>query len=115
VVVLSRPTHGLRDWLLQRLSALYLGVFLVYLMVHFYLQPQQSYPQWHDWLTAPVMSVASAAFILAILVHGWVGMRDVVLDYIHNLGLRIIVLSLIGLILIGCGLWALRILLLASG
>jgi len=115
VVVLSRPTHGLRDWLLQRLSAVYLGVFLVYLMVHFYLQPQQSYQEWHDWLTAPVMSVASAAFILAILVHGWVGMRDVVLDYIHNLGLRIIVLSLIGLGLIGCGLWAMQVLLLASG
>ena len=115
MVVLSHPTHGLRDWLLQRLSAVYLGAFLVYLMVHFYLQPQHGYQQWHDWLTRPVMSVASAVFILAILVHGWVGMRDVILDYIHNLGLRIVVLSLVGLVLVGCGLWALRILLLASG
>jgi succinate dehydrogenase / fumarate reductase membrane anchor subunit len=112
---MSRPTHGLRDWMLQRLSAVYLGVFLAYLVVHFYLQPQQSYQEWHDWVTRPVMSVASAVFILAILVHGWVGMRDVVLDYIHNLGLRIIVLSLTGLGLIGCGLWAMQILLLASG
>ncbi len=111
---MSRPTHGLRDWMLQRLSAVYLGAFLVYLMVHFYLQPPQSYPEWHEWLTRPVMSVASAVFILAILVHGWVGMRDVVLDYVHNLGLRIFVLSLIGLGLTGCGLWALQILLLAA-
>jgi succinate dehydrogenase / fumarate reductase membrane anchor subunit len=115
VVVLSRPTHGLRDWMLQRLSAVYLGAFLVYLMVHFYLQPQHTYQQWHGWVTRPVMSVASAVFILAILIHGWVGMRDVVLDYVHTLGLRIIVLSLIGLGLTGCGLWALQILLRASG
>ena len=61
------------------------------------------------------MTVASALFILAVLLHGWVGMRDVVLDYIHSLRLRLTVLSLIALIFIGCGLWALQILMRAAG
>ena len=112
---MSRPTHGLRDWLLQRFTAVYLGCFLVYLMVHFYHQPQHDYAQWHDWMTHPAMAIASAAFILALLVHGWVGMRDVVLDYVKTLHLRLLMLSLIALVFIGCGLWALRILLLAAG
>jgi succinate dehydrogenase / fumarate reductase membrane anchor subunit len=110
----SRPTHGLRDWLLQRFTAVYLGCFLVYLMVHFYNQPQHDYRQWHDWITHPAMTVASAAFILALLVHGWVGMRDIVLDYARTLRLRLLVLALIALVLVGCGLWALQILLLAA-
>ena len=111
---MSRPAHGLRDWLLQRLTAIYLGGFLVYLLVHFLLQPQHSFQQWHDWVTHPVMIVATALFIVAVLVHGWVGMRDVVLDYVHAISLRLTILSLIGLTLISCGLWALRVLLQAS-
>jgi len=110
----SRPTHGLRDWLLQRLTAVYLGGFLVFLLVHFLLQPQHSFQQWHDWVTHPVMIIAIALFIMAVLVHGWVGMRDVVLDYVHTISLRLTILSLTGLILISCGLWALRVLLQAS-
>lgn len=111
---MSRPAHGLRDWLLQRITAVYLACFLVYLMLHFTRQPRPDFQQWHDWITHPAMSVASAAFILALLVHGWVGMRDIVLDYVHTLWLRLLVLTLIALMLAGCGLWALQILLLAA-
>ncbi len=106
--------QGLRDWLLQRLTAIYLGLFLVYLLVHFLLQPQHTFQEWHDWVTQPVMVIATALFILAVLIHGWVGMRDVVLDYVHAISLRLSILSLIGLTLVGSGLWALRILLQAS-
>jgi succinate dehydrogenase / fumarate reductase membrane anchor subunit len=42
-------------------------------------------------------------------------MRDVVLDYVHAISLRITVLSLIALTLIGCGVWALRMLVQVSG
>jgi succinate dehydrogenase / fumarate reductase membrane anchor subunit len=111
---MSRPTHGLRDWLLQRLTAIYLACFLGYLLVHFLLQPQHTFQQWHGWVTGPAMIIATAMFFLAVLVHGWVGMRDVVLDYVHTIGLRLTMLSLIALTLIGSGLWALRILVQAS-
>jgi len=112
---MSRPTHGLRDWLLQRLTAIYLACFFIYLLVHFLLLPAHTFQEWHDWMTRPVMIIATAMFILAVLVHGWVGMRDVVLDYVHAISLRIAVLSLIALTLTGCGVWALRILVQVSG
>ena len=107
---MSRPTHGLRDWLLQRLTAIYLALFLGYLLLHFLIQPQYSFQEWHGWMTHPAMVIATALFILAVLVHGWVGMRDVVLDYVQSIRLRIAILSLIALTLIGCGIWALRLL-----
>jgi len=112
---LSRPTHGLRDWLLQRISAVYLAGFLVYLLARIGFGPAQDYAAWHAWFTHPLMTVASAGFVLAVLLHGWVGMRDVVLDYVRRLPLRLLLLSLIGLLLTGCGLWALRVLFLAAG
>jgi len=49
-----------------------------------------------------------------LLIHGWVGLRDVTLDYIHHLGLRLMVLTLTAVLLIGCGFWAVRILIVTS-
>ena len=111
---MSRHTHGLRTWLLQRISAVYLAMFLPYILVHCLRHGAHSYAQWQAWLTLPLMNIASAGFIIALMAHAWVGMRDVILDYIKPLGLRLGLLSLTGLLLAGSGLWALRSLLLAA-
>jgi len=110
----SQQADGLRGWLLQRISAVYLGLFLVYVLVHFWLEPHPDFAAWHNWVACPAVSIAGAGFILALLIHGWVGLRDVTLDYIHHLGLRLAVLTLVACLLIGCGLWALRILIVIS-
>ncbi len=111
---MSHRADGLRTWLLQRISAVYLGVFLVYVLIHFWFNPYPDYEAWRGWVASPVVSIAAAGFILALLIHGWVGLRDVTLDYIHHLGLRLGVLTLVALLLIGCGFWAMRILIVIS-
>jgi len=108
---LSRPTHGLRDWLLQRITAVYLAGFLVFFILRIAIKPAQNFQEWHAWFAHPAMTVASTAFVLAVLLHGWFGMRDIVLDYVHRLLPRLLLLSLFGLLLTGCGLWALHVLL----
>jgi succinate dehydrogenase / fumarate reductase membrane anchor subunit len=110
----SRRADGLRTWLLQRVSAVYLAVFLVYVLVHFWLNPNPDYTAWRNWVASPAVSITGAGFILALLIHGWVGLRDVTLDYVHPLGLRLAVLTLIAFLLIGCGLWAMRILIVTT-
>ncbi|MEZ5540551.1 MAG: succinate dehydrogenase, hydrophobic membrane anchor protein [Pseudomonadota bacterium] len=112
---MSRHADGLRTWLLQRVSAVYLAGFLVYVLLHFALNPRPDYFAWRAWLSHPPVSVAAAGFVLALLVHGWVGLRDVTLDYVHPLGLRLTVLTAIAFLLIGCGLWAMRVLIVISG
>ena len=99
---------------MQRISAIYLGIFLVYFVAQFLLGKPWTAPAWQAWITHPVMRIASAGFILALLAHAWVGMRDVILDYIRQLGLRLALLTLIGLVLGSCGLWALQVLMVSS-
>lgn len=111
---MSHRADGLRTWLLQRVSAIYLGVFLLYVLAHFWLNPHPDYAAWHGWVASPVVSIAGAGFILALLIHGWVGLRDVTLDYVHHLGVRLVVLTLVAFVLIGCGFWAMRILIVTS-
>ena len=111
---MSHRAEGLRTWLLQRVSAIYLAVFLLYVLVHFWLNPHPDYAAWRGWIASPPVSIAGAGFVLALLIHGWVGLRDVMLDYIHPLGLRLALLTLTAFLLIGCGFWAMRILIMTS-
>ena len=86
---MSGQAHGLRGWLLQRVTAVYLGCYVAYLMVHFFLQPSHGYEQWHAWISQPLVAIVSAGFIFAMLLHGWIGMRDIVFDYIQQFSAEI--------------------------
>jgi succinate dehydrogenase / fumarate reductase membrane anchor subunit len=107
--------EGLRVWLLQRVSAIYLGLFLTYVLARFFLNPRPDYVAWRTWFAHPLFVICSAGFVIALLLHAWVGLRDVVLDYVRHLGARMVLLTLIIFLLTGCGLWAIRILILAGG
>jgi succinate dehydrogenase / fumarate reductase, membrane anchor subunit len=107
---MNGPLSGLRAWLVQRLSAVYLMGFSVYLLVHFICCPPVDHAAWLAWLNTPLVSMAWALFFVALLIHAWVGIRDVILDYVHPLLLRLSALGAVGMALIGTGFWLLRIL-----
>lgn len=100
--------EGLRPWVIQRVSAVYIALFIIYLLVCALSAQAIGFEAWRGWLFAPFNSVGMALFVLATLFHAWIGMRDVVLDYVHNIMLRILVLALIMGTLLGSGLWALH-------
>ena len=110
---MSRRAHGLRAWLLQRFSAVYLLLFIVYLFIHFNRAPLADFVQWQGWLADPLVNLATGLFILSLLVHAWVGIRDVIMDYVTHTGLRVALLATVALTMTGCGLWSLRVLFLA--
>ncbi len=111
---MSPPLTGLRAWLLQRITAVYLALFLVYFTGHLLLAPPAGYAQWRVWIGSTGMFLSVCLFFAALLLHAWVGIRDVVLDYVKPAGLRLVVLSLVGICLAAQGFWALRVLLEAA-
>lgn len=110
---MSRQAHGLRAWLLQRFTALYIVLFLAYLLQRFYTYPVQDFGAWQTWITDPLVNLTTGLFILSILMHAWVGIRDVIMDYVQHTGLRVAMFAAVALTLIGCGLWSLRVLFIA--
>jgi len=107
----SARNHGLRGWVLQRLTALYLALFLLYLLVHLSVSAPATVAEWRAWVGDPLVNGAWAVFFAALLMHAWVGVRDVILDYVRPAGLRLIVLFALGLYLLALGYWALVVLL----
>lgn len=104
------PANGLRSWLIQRLSAVYMAGFIVAVIIAMSLCFPATYKQWHDWVAHPVANVAMAVFIISLMFHAWVGMRDVIIDYVQPLALRFCMLSLLGSSLLFMGVWGIRIL-----
>ena len=112
---MSRLASGLRAWVIQRLTAVYLAGFIVYAWFQWAFRTSDTHAAWQAWLARPAHWVAVALFILALLFHAWVGMRDVLLDYVHALWLRLALLALVLLVLASSGLLALRALLEVGG
>jgi succinate dehydrogenase / fumarate reductase membrane anchor subunit len=110
----SRKAHGLRAWVLQRISAVYLAVYFLVTASYLVINSPFSYEAWRGWLADPWVNLATGLFILSLLVHAWVGIRDVVMDYVPHTALRVSLFALIGLTLAGCGIWSLRILFYAA-
>ena len=108
-----RTATGLRAWLVQRVSAIYLAVFLVYAVAQLLVAPPAGYAEWHEWLGSPAMNVATLLFFVALLLHVWVGLRDILIDYVPVTTVRVALLSVVGLGLVACGLWAAQVLFMA--
>ncbi|HEX7329561.1 MAG TPA: succinate dehydrogenase, hydrophobic membrane anchor protein [Casimicrobiaceae bacterium] len=101
---------GLRAWTVQRLGALYLLVFLLFAVAHIAAEPPQSYAQWRAWVMSGGVRTAVIVFFAALLLHAWVGLRDVILDYVKPLPLRATVLAIVAAGLALLGAWVVQIL-----
>jgi succinate dehydrogenase / fumarate reductase membrane anchor subunit len=106
----SRKAQGLRAWLWQRVSAVYLVIYVVVLGLYALGHPPADYIEWRGWMSNAAVSIATGLFIGALLIHAWVGSRDIVMDYVPTFAIRVALLGVIGVMLTGSGLWALRVL-----
>jgi succinate dehydrogenase / fumarate reductase membrane anchor subunit len=107
---LKKALSGLRAWVIQRFTAVYMLLFLAFVLFHFAFYPPHSYEEWHGWIARPFVWTSAALFFVALLMHAWVGLRDVMMDYMKPVQLRISLLALLFLILAGLAIWALQIL-----
>ncbi|VAW93521.1 hypothetical protein MNBD_GAMMA22-756 [hydrothermal vent metagenome] len=107
---MSQYAHGFRAWIVQRLSALYLLLFSVISIVWFFNSPKISFEFWITTFQSPLTIILVALFFIAVFIHAWVGIRDIIIDYINPYIIRLTVLVLILLFLFALGAWVVLIL-----
>ena len=109
---LGSARAGLYSWLAQRITALYVAGFSLFVALRLMLYPIDGYDAWRTWLSAGVMRLALTVFLIAIFVHAWVGMRSVWMDYLRPSAWRFGISLLTGLGLLALALWSGQIVLL---
>ena len=100
---------GHRAFLIQRLSALVLLAGLAVGAMRIAFGPPVTFVQWQAWSAQPIGAGALVVLAMAVFVHTWVGVRDVILDYIHAIKLRRAVLGAVAAGLVLLALWTIVI------
>lgn len=106
---------GTGEWLLQRLTGLYIAGFALYVVVRLLLAPIATFDAWRVWFASGEVRIATGLFVLSLLLHAWGGMRNVYMDYVRPLWLRFVVSFATALGLLALGLWAAQLLLVGPG
>ncbi len=102
--------YGVRDWLVQRATAVLMALFTVVLVVECLLPGPMSYDKWGRIFSHQWMKVLTFVMIASILWHAWVGVRDVLMDYVKPLAARLVLQVAAIAWLAGCTGWALQVL-----
>ena len=102
--------YGLRDWLLQRLTAVMMGLYSVMLLGCLLWRPPASQADLRSLFGGGFFRVATMLFIVALLYHAWVGLRDILMDYVKPVWVRVALQLVIGQVLVGYLLWGAAIL-----
>jgi succinate dehydrogenase / fumarate reductase membrane anchor subunit len=81
--------YGTGDWLLQRLTAVVMAAYTVGLLACLLAEPPRDHAAWRELFSGTAMRLATMLFFAALLYHAWVGMRDIVMDYVKPAGARL--------------------------
>lgn len=105
---------GLYDWLVQRVTAVILGVYFVVVMAFFLKNGALDFETWKAFMACTSMKVATILVLLSIAAHAWIGMWTISTDYLikdgHVFGsvptfIRLGFQSFCVILLLACVLW----------
>jgi len=103
--------YGVRDWIAQRVTAALMAIFTIVVLARLLLTSGPvGYDKWAGLFAGQGMKMLTFATIVALLYHVWVGMRDIWMDYIKPVGVRLALLILTIIYLVGCAGWAVQVL-----
>ena len=87
--IVTGAHYGLRDWLAQRITAVIMAVYTVIAVSVLLSGHPITYAVWRDLFAQGWMRVATLLFMASLAWHAWVGVRDILMDYIQPAGLRL--------------------------
>jgi succinate dehydrogenase / fumarate reductase membrane anchor subunit len=103
--VTSLTGSGMRDWLIQRVTAWLLLIYTVFLVGYCVAHAPLQYLDWASLFTSPIMRVATFLALLSVVYHTWVGIWTVLTDYVKPAGTRLMLQVIIILALSACLIW----------
>lgn len=102
--------YGLRDWLAQRVTALLMALFTVLVILQVVLTTGSiSYDTWSGIFSTQWMKSLTFAVIISLAYHAWVGMRDIWMDYVQAVAIRLVLQIFTLVWLVACAGWAIQV------
>lgn len=96
---MSMHAHGMRAWLLQRLTAVYIALYIFIFASLIVSHYPVDFDNWLALFKHPVVLITTIIFYLSIFIHAWVGVRDILVDYVKPTSVRFLFLTALALFL----------------
>lgn len=97
-----KPAHGFSDWAWQRATAITMVIYSILVGIRFFVEaPDSGYEAWYAWVLPVWFRIVTLLFLWALIYHAWLGVKEILMDYVHNLGIRCKLQTLFGFVLLG--------------
>lgn len=108
--IVTGAHYGLRDWLAQRITAVLMALFTVVLLVQVLTASSLDYYSWAGIFAHQWMKTLTFVVIVSLAYHAWVGVRDIWMDYVKPVAVRLSLQVFTLVWLVGCAGWAIQVL-----
>ena len=103
--------YGMRDWLSQRVTAVFMALFTVLVLAQLiFTKGPISYELWAGIFSPQWMKSLTCLVILSMLFHVWIGMRNIFMDYVKPYAVRFVMHVFAIAWLVACTGWAVQVL-----
>jgi succinate dehydrogenase / fumarate reductase membrane anchor subunit len=102
--------YGLKDWMAQRVTAVLMVIYTFVLLFAFLTGSNFTYEGWAGLFAQQWFKLFSMVTFLALFYHAWVGMRDIWMDYVKSVGVRLALQFATIVWLVVCAAWTGQIL-----
>ena len=102
--------NGLQDWLIQRITAIILAIYLFFILGRVFAMNIYSYSIWRELFSCGVMKIATVLAVISLIAHAWIGIWTITTDYLKPLAIRLLVQIIVILALMGYFVWGIKIL-----
>ncbi len=103
--------YGLRDWLVQRITAVVMAVYSVFMAgCLLFNEHAAGYASWKAVFAGAGAKTFTLLFLLSLFYHAWIGVRDIVMDYVKPASIRLAIHVLVILALVLYVIWSVQIL-----
>jgi succinate dehydrogenase / fumarate reductase membrane anchor subunit len=99
IELLTRRYPGMRAWLMQRLTGLVMAIYSVMLVARAFNIKPHDYTSWLVFFDPWWLRIASLLFWICLTIHAWLGIRDVLKDYVPNVQVRSMMLNMVVMLL----------------
>ncbi|MFT6900374.1 MAG: succinate dehydrogenase / fumarate reductase membrane anchor subunit [Colwellia sp.] len=80
--------NGVHDYMLVRASAIILTIYTLIIAGFFVVTPEVTFETWHGFFSLMSVKIATLLALLSLVVHAWIGIWQVLSDYIKPASLR---------------------------
>ncbi|NUU65081.1 succinate dehydrogenase membrane anchor subunit [Enterobacteriaceae bacterium BIT-l23] len=82
--------NGVHDFLLVRATAIVIALYIIYMIGFFATSGELTWESWTAFFGSGFTKVFTLLALFSVLIHAWIGMWQVLTDYVKPVALRLV-------------------------